>query len=66
MSKVFAQAQLFEAPDALPAGLAYRPDFITPEEETALLTAFADLAFNEALFQQYTARRRVVRFGEGE
>jgi len=35
MSKVFAQAQLFEAPDALPAGLAYRPDFITPEEETA-------------------------------
>ena len=66
MSRTSRQAQLFDVPDALPPGLAYRPDFITPDEEEALLAVFADLPFREALFQQYTARRRVVRFGEGE
>ena len=66
MSRAFAQAQLFEVPEAWPPGLAYQPDFITPDEEDALLGLFAELPFREALFQQYTARRRVVRFGEGE
>ena len=66
MSRTSRQAQLFDVPDALPPGLAYRPDFITPDEEEALLAVFADLPFREALFQRYTARRRVVRFGEGE
>jgi alkylated DNA repair dioxygenase AlkB len=60
------QADLFDAPDALPHGLAYQAEFITREEEEALLAIFADLPFREALFQQYTARRRVVRYGEGE
>ena len=66
MSRAFAQTQLFEIPQALPPGLAYHPDFITPDEEAAFLALFAELPFREALFQQYTARRRVVRFGEGE
>jgi len=60
------QAELFDAPPALPHGLVYQPDFITREEELALLALFADLPFREALFQQYTARRRVVRYGEGD
>ena len=60
------QAELFDAPPALPHGLVYQPDFITREEERALLAHFADLRFREALFQQYTARRRVVRYGEGD
>jgi alkylated DNA repair dioxygenase AlkB len=60
------QAQLFDAPPALPHGLVYQPDFVTREEEEALLAVFAGLPFQEALFQQYTARRRVVRYGEGE
>ena len=60
------QAQLFDAPEALPHGLVYQPDFITPDEEDALLDILAELPFQEALFQQYTARRRVVRYGEGE
>jgi alkylated DNA repair dioxygenase AlkB len=60
------QAQLFDTPEALPHGLVYQPDFITPDEEDALLEILADLPFQEALFQQYTARRRVVRYGEGE
>ena len=55
-------ADLFaEAP--LPHGLLYHPDFITAGEERALLASFASLPFTEALFQQYTARRRVVHFG---
>ena len=61
-----AQSDLFDIADALPSGLSYRPEFITPGEEEALLGIFADLPFHEALFQQYTARRRVVRYGEGE
>ena len=51
MSRAFAQARLFEIPEALPPGLAYQPDFITPDEEEALLALFADLPFREALFQ---------------
>lgn len=50
-----------EAP--LPHGLLYRSDFVTPAEEAALLRVFPSLPFQEALFQQYRARRRVVRFG---
>jgi alkylated DNA repair dioxygenase AlkB len=60
-----AQAELFEGRDAFPHGVAYEPDFITRGEENALLAEFANLPFNEARFQQYTARRRVVRYGEG-
>ena len=66
MSRAFAQSQLFDVPQALPPGLAYQLNFITLDEEEALLALFAELPFREALFQQYTARRRVVRFGEGE
>lgn len=55
-------ADLFaDAP--LPHGLLHRPDFITADEERALLASFESLPFHEALFQQYTARRRVVHFG---
>ena len=61
-----AQAELFGARDSFPHGFSYQPEFITQSEEQALLAEFADLPFSEAHFQQYTARRRVVRFGEGE
>jgi alkylated DNA repair dioxygenase AlkB len=66
MATSVAQADLFEARDALPPGLVYEPEFITRDEERALLAEFARLPFREARFQQYTARRRVVRYGEGE
>ena len=60
-----SQSALFEPAQALPHGLVYHPDFLTREEEAALLARFAELPFTEAKFQQYVARRRVVRFGEG-
>ena len=56
------EADLFGAPP-LPPGLEYHADFLTAADESALVRAFADLPFREAKFQQYTARRRVVRFG---
>lgn len=62
MRNIVPVADLFDAPP-LPRGLEYHAEFLTRDEEAALLRAFADLPFREAKFQQYTARRRVVRFG---
>jgi alkylated DNA repair dioxygenase AlkB len=57
-------ADLFgPGPAALPSGLHYRPDFITPEEEAALLETFGQLPLHEARYRQYTARRRVASYG---
>jgi alkylated DNA repair dioxygenase AlkB len=61
-----SQTVLFEPAQDLPHGLVYQPDFLTAAEEAELLEQFSILPFNEARFQQYTARRRVVRYGEGE
>lgn len=66
MSSTAAQSPLFGAADTLPHGLRYRPDFLTPDEETHLLAEFAKVAFSNAHYQQYVARRRVVRYGEGD
>jgi alkylated DNA repair dioxygenase AlkB len=62
MHDVVTEPDLFEAPP-LPRGLEYHPEFLTPDEEAALLPVAAGLPFREAKFQQYTARRRVVRYG---
>jgi alkylated DNA repair dioxygenase AlkB len=56
-----AQADLF-AP-AFPDGLIYARDFLAPAEEAALLRAFGGLAFHEARYKAYTAKRRIVSFG---
>jgi alkylated DNA repair dioxygenase AlkB len=55
------QPSLFSAD--LPHGLVYREEFLSGAEESALLAQIAELPFRRARFQQYTARRRVVRFG---
>ena len=61
-----SQSDLFSVQQELPNGLLYRPDFISPREERDLIAHIARLPFREARFRQYTARRRVVRFGEGD
>jgi hypothetical protein len=62
MQRHGGRPQLFDdAP--LPHGLLYRPDFLGPAEEAAILEILPSFPFQEALFQQYRARRRVVRFG---
>jgi alkylated DNA repair dioxygenase AlkB len=62
MRTAIAKPDLFDAPP-LPPGLEYDDDFLSAGEERELLERFAALPFREAKFQQYTARRRVVRFG---
>jgi alkylated DNA repair dioxygenase AlkB len=59
------QFDLFGAPPlpALPGGMQYRADFISPEEEAALLDGIVALPLREALYKSYTARRRVVSYG---
>jgi alkylated DNA repair dioxygenase AlkB len=66
MSSAASQTSLFDALETLPHGLLYRPDFLTVDEEKQLLVEFANVPFSNAHFQQYVARRRVVRYGEGD
>jgi len=60
------QSELFGVTQQLPSGLMYAPAFIPAAEEAALLAAIESLPFREARYREYTARRRVVRFGEGD
>ncbi len=48
----------------LPAGFHYRENFITADEEHALLGAVADITFSEFEMRGVVARRRVAFFGE--
>jgi alkylated DNA repair dioxygenase AlkB len=58
-----SQIDLFDTSLPLPEGLVYALDFITPDEEAALLAVFASLPFVEARYKAWTARRRVVSYG---
>ena len=51
------------APSGLPAGWEYRTEFISVDEEAALLAAIAALPLEEARYRGYVARRRVAHFG---
>ncbi|MER8374303.1 alpha-ketoglutarate-dependent dioxygenase AlkB [Mesorhizobium sp. M1406] len=57
------QADLFGAIDNLPEGFFYRPDLITPEEETELARHLEGLPFQAFDFHGHLANRRVVGFG---
>jgi alkylated DNA repair dioxygenase AlkB len=50
-------------PSALPEGLAYRPGFISAEEERALAQGIAALELRPFEFQNYLGKRRVTSFG---
>jgi alkylated DNA repair dioxygenase AlkB len=66
MRAELSQAALFEQRPELPHGLVYEPNFLSPAEQAALLAEIRKLPFRQARFQQYVARRRVVRYGEGD
>ncbi|HXS30468.1 MAG TPA: hypothetical protein VN755_06510, partial [Steroidobacteraceae bacterium] len=57
------QGALFDGAPAWPPGLVYQPELITPAEERALLEQIAGLEFASARYREWTARRRVARFG---
>lgn len=60
------QPGLFE-PDGIaafePLGLAYQEEFITKGEEADLIDLILTLPLRQAIYKQYTARRRVLSFG---
>ena len=47
----------------VPAGFAYRDDFISPAEERALLDAIEPLPFSQVLMRGAVAKRRIAHFG---
>lgn len=58
------QPGLFDAaPPGLPEGLAYRPEFITPEDESAYVDHLRTLPFAAFRFHGFEGNRRVVSFG---
>ena len=58
------QKELFLAvPMAVPPDFSYREDFLSQEEETALLDAIAVMPLQHASYRQWTAKRRIVSFG---
>jgi alkylated DNA repair dioxygenase AlkB len=58
---VLAQGPLLEA--TVPDGFLYRRDFITPEEEAALVDEIARIEFSTFEMRGVVARRRVAFFG---
>lgn len=50
-------------PPELPAGLSYRDDFVTVDEEQRLLAIVQQLPLHEAQYKQFTARRRTLSYG---
>jgi alkylated DNA repair dioxygenase AlkB len=57
------QPSLFDAAPSLPAGLEYRLDFISPNEERDLAERLKALPFRAFEFQGYLGNRRVVSYG---
>ncbi|MBY4897137.1 alpha-ketoglutarate-dependent dioxygenase AlkB [Cupriavidus sp. AU9028] len=45
------------------AGLIYQPEFLTPDEEAALVGIIRSLPLHAARYKAYLARRRVMSFG---
>jgi alkylated DNA repair dioxygenase AlkB len=61
-----AQPKLFDAPQALPNGLIYKPDFLSLEEEEVLLAYLGNLPLTHPLYKDlYEAKRRHYGFGWG-
>jgi len=58
-----SQSSLFDAPAELPNGLVLMPDFLSADEERALIGEIRALDLREARYKAYTARRRVASFG---
>jgi alkylated DNA repair dioxygenase AlkB len=57
------QGDLFGAPRALPEGMRYAPDVITPDEEQALAAEIMHLPLREFEFHGFLGKRRTVSFG---
>ena len=52
-------------PVALPAGMTYEDNFLTPEEEQDLVGEIQSLTFSQIEMHGVVAKRRVAHFGVG-
>jgi alkylated DNA repair dioxygenase AlkB len=57
------QLDLFADASAWPRGLRYQPDFVSPEQEHALIDQLRDLPLAPFQFGAFEGKRRVVSFG---
>jgi alkylated DNA repair dioxygenase AlkB len=57
------QPSLFETEAGLPDGFRYRPDFLSEEDERALVAEIERLPFRAFEFHGFEGRRRVASFG---
>ena len=57
------QGELFGTTLRLRPGMVYQPDFLTRDEETALLDEIEKLPLSEAKYKEYTAKRRIISYG---
>src|SRR5437899_11583843 len=57
------QGELFGTTLRLRPGMVYQPDFLTRDEETALLDEIEKLPLSEAKYKDYTAKRRIISYG---
>jgi alkylated DNA repair protein (DNA oxidative demethylase) len=55
--------QLSLLTDPFPPGFDYRPDFLTPEEEQALLRELPHLPWKNYQYGEFTANRRIAAYG---
>jgi alkylated DNA repair dioxygenase AlkB len=63
VAKRSTQADLFGFAPQFPEGFVYQPDFVSREEEAALLELVRSLPLQEATYKEYTAKRRTVSYG---
>src|SRR5690242_4461139 len=57
------QAGLFADSPALPEGMKYKPQFVSPQEEQDLVRQIESLPFENFQFHGFLGKRRVVSFG---
>src|SRR5437867_12160525 len=57
------QGELFGTTLRLRPGMVYQPDFLTRDEETALLDEIEKLPLSEAKYKEYTAKRGIISYG---
>jgi alkylated DNA repair dioxygenase AlkB len=61
--KPIRQRDLFAGPGSLPAGFRYAEDFVSADDEAALLAEIARLPLAGARYKEWTANRRIVSYG---
>jgi hypothetical protein len=61
---MISQGSLFDThANASPPGLAFREEFVSPDEESALLARVSELPFKPFEFQGWTGKRETISFG---